>query len=272
MLSMFLIQGLKMKNKLYSVALFLSFFVEASDTNWILSDNSSNMSGNVITSASIMSVNEVEFASPYDGKQFAELRLWTSSNATMDYLTFKIDRGQIVCWTGKGCDITIKLDNSNPINLKGSKPTDGTSTYTIIDLNGDLSARIKRTKKILVQPTIYKNGYPIFEFDAKNNPYPCCKQYPILLEVDNIKNGIEPDLIKVGESSEKMPMNQCKWHIPSEVKQKDFGFGEYGVYTKRETNSKLEWVEYGYHKVEKVACQNGMKTTTNYKYKSMTIN
>lgn len=260
-----------MNKRVFSI-LLIPFFSIANETKWELSNSSSKMSNDSIISATIESDNEVEFDFPYEGKQRAKLSLWTTTNSNTDYLTFSIERGQIVCGFGKGCSVDIKVDDEDAVSVKGTPPSDGTSTYITVDLDAGLAAKLKRAKKILAQPTIFQNGYPVFEFDAKNNPYPCCKQYPIWSEIDNIKNGTLPELIEVGSNTEKKPMNICKLLIPSSIQDKNFGFGEYGVYTKKETKSSIEWIKYGFLNVEKNVCKNGTMTTTKFKYKNMSIN
>lgn len=146
------------------------------ETKWVYSESKSEMSDDEYIQVSIDSENSVNFSFPYQGEQKATLRLWRNKTGNTDYLTFRIEKGQIVCRTGSGCNLSVKIDDDNAFYVKGDEPFDGDTTYTTVELDDEQAFKIAKASKILIQPTIYKEGYPIFKFDVKNNPYPFLKK------------------------------------------------------------------------------------------------
>lgn len=71
------------------------------------------------------------------------------------------------CATFQQLEITIRVDSDKPITLKCHRPTDGDLSFIWIDEKVDeLVTRLKTSQRLLVSPTIYGNGSPIFKFDT----------------------------------------------------------------------------------------------------------
>ncbi|HII3689791.1 TPA: type VI secretion system-associated protein TagO [Pasteurella multocida] len=234
------------------------------ETKWVYSESKSEMSNTEYVQVSIDSENSVNFSFPYQGEQKARLRLWRSKKGNTDYLTFSIKKGQIVCRTGSGCSLSIKIDDDDEFYIKGDEPSDSDSTYTTVKLTGDEAFRISRASKILIQPTIYKQGYPIFKFDVKNNPYPCCAKYPFFkVLLPNIENGATPNLELVKEEISQKTFKQCMIFLPYRLEDKNLAWDESGVYTKKEHKDSVEWVKYQDDYVEKFICNKKSKQQKN---------
>lgn len=172
-------------------------------TKWEVKYKTNPMDGTKSQSAIIFSDNKHSFAFPYDGEQNAALKLSDSGIRTS--IEFHITKGQIIC--RDKCLFHIKIDDNQPTYVEGYKPRDGSTTYTYFLPEPELLRSIISAKKILVQPTIYQNGSPIFEFSTANNPYKAPTNYLPSELLTLLKQGQFPELIEGEKEGSKYENN-----------------------------------------------------------------
>ena len=128
---------------------------------WTYSEVKDEMRDDVNKFASSYSLNTVNFEYPYAGVQRGAL-LINDKN-----VFFKLEKGQITCNDGKKyktCKILVKSNNAEAeyeeVEMKGDDPTVIRFTSPIFRIV------LSHGGKFKIQPQVYKNGYPIFNFEV----------------------------------------------------------------------------------------------------------
>lgn len=234
-------------------------------TKWVQKFEEDPMTGITSQVVSIESDNTQSFGFPYEGAQRATLQIYNSGKNTNEYLFFYIKKGQILC--RDGCSLYIKIDNKQPFLVKGDEPTDGSSNYTWFYLSAKNLRDILGAKKILIQPTIYQNGDPIFEFSVENNPYKPKKSY-LDAELNEmvINKKTPPELKEIAKepSSYIDSFEECIKKAKTDIgklKQGEFGkikstYSNYDEfkYLEEKSNNKLSYYTYGEKTVRQDIC------------------
>ncbi len=129
------------------------------------------ITGGVNRYAEIDSTNEVDFDPPYSGPQHAHLIVRKIAGSDHFEVLLTIDRGQMVCADPESCTVAVKFDDAPPQNYSASHSDDGDSkVYFLGDDPNDsdvFEAALNEAKIVKIQPTVYQNGSPVFEFDVK---------------------------------------------------------------------------------------------------------
>jgi hypothetical protein len=232
-------------------------------TKWVQKFKEDPMTGITSQVVSIESDNTHSFGFPYEGAQRATLQIYNSGENTDEYLYFYIKKGQILC--REHCSLYIKIDNKKPFLAKGFEPGDGSSNYTWFLLSAESLRDILGAKKVLIQPTIYQNGDPIFEFSVENNPYKPKKSY-LKAELNEmlINKKTPPELKEIAKESSpyidsfEECIKKAKTNI-GKLKQGEFGkiestYSNYEQFTYLEEKSKNKISYYTYD--EKTVTQN----------------
>lgn len=232
-------------------------------TKWVQKFKEDPMTGITSQVVSIESDNTHSFGFPYEGAQKATLQIYNSGENTDEYLYFYIKKGQILC--REHCSLYIKIDNKKPFLAKGFEPGDGSSNYTWFLLSAESLRDILGAKKVLIQPTIYQNGDPIFEFSVENNPYKPKKSY-LKAELNEmlINKKTPPELKEIAKESSpyidsfEECIKKAKTNI-GKLKQGEFGkiestYSNYEQFTYLEEKSKNKISYYTYD--EKTVTQN----------------
>lgn len=227
-------------------------------TKWVQKFKEDPMTGITSQVVSIESDNTHSFGFPYEGAQRATLQIYNSGKNTHEYLYFYIKKGQILC--REYCSLYIKIDNKQPFLEKGSIPGDGSSNYTWFELSAEELRDILGAKKILIQPTIYQNGDPIFEFSVENNPYKPKKSY-LKNELNEmlINKKTPPELKEIAKESRSYidSFEECIKKAKTDIEKlkqgefgkinKTFAGSNYDEFTYLEEKSKNKISYYTYH-------------------------
>lgn len=234
-------------------------------TKWVQKFKEDPMTGITSQVVSIESDNTHSFGFPYEGAQRATLQIYNSGKNTDEYLYFYIKKGQILC--REYCSLYIKIDNKQPFLVKGSEPGDGSSNYTWFYLSAERLRDILGAKKVLIQPTIYQNGDPIFEFSVENNPYKPKKSY-LKNELNEmlINKKTPPELKEIAKESSSYidSFEECIKRAKTDIEKlkqgefgkinKTLGSSNYDNFTYLEEKSKNKISYYTYE--EKTVTQN----------------
>jgi hypothetical protein len=65
----------------------------------------------------------------------------------------------------------VRVDDEKAFRLTGAHPKDGSSDMVVGSINTEDLRKIKKSKSILIELTIYQNGEHVLEFDSKDNPF-----------------------------------------------------------------------------------------------------
>lgn len=113
--------------------------------------------------AVLQSIDQLQLQSPYNGRNFGTLTVRQSERfGTNAY--FEIERGQLICGYGDGCQAAVSFDGATPRRFTMSKPADHSSTLLFFrDAQGFIQAA-RKAKSIRIAMVVYQAGEPTLEF------------------------------------------------------------------------------------------------------------
>jgi len=132
--------------------------------SWNYNESQDKMGRGTIKTASIHSINTVNFEFPYQGEQRATLQLRVHPKHGKDVI-FGIEQGQFQCGFN-GCSITVRFDEGKPQNFRAAQPADNDTTTLFIKNYPSFYSAAKKSKKIYIEATFYQQGTRVFEFDS----------------------------------------------------------------------------------------------------------
>jgi len=138
---------------------------EAAKTDWVYSKNDDAMSGKVVRFAQVTDPTSFHFSFPYNGKNHATLNIREHPKHGTD-LYIKIDKGQLICSAGGGCNVSIRIDDKPARTYAASGAADYDSTILFINQPKKLIAEIKKSKIVRIKATVYNNGDQIMTFNT----------------------------------------------------------------------------------------------------------
>lgn len=114
--------------------------------------------------ATVESVNTVNFGFPYSGAQHATLIVRRNPRSGLNVI-FTIERGQITCDVYT-CPLVIRFDDAKPQAMGAARAEDGSTTVAFLPSESAFVARLSKAKKVLVEASFYQEGSHVFEFDV----------------------------------------------------------------------------------------------------------
>jgi hypothetical protein len=130
---------------------------------WQYSESPEKMGRGYVKTATVYSLNEVEFAFPYSGSQRGMLMLRTHPKHGKDVI-LGIRRGQFICGVFQ-CKISVKFDGGKPQSFTASGPSDYSTTTLFIRGYDKFLASARKAKKVYIEAEFYQEGTRVFEFD-----------------------------------------------------------------------------------------------------------
>lgn len=132
--------------------------------NWLYDSYEDKISGKSFSTASTFSKNSHQFAFPYQGGSHASLTLRKHPRFGQN-IYFSITKGQLVCSSGSGCTVDIRIDDGKPFKVSASVPDDYDNTTLFLSGYTSLKNKIKKGKTMVISASAYKEGTPTFEFN-----------------------------------------------------------------------------------------------------------
>jgi hypothetical protein len=133
-------------------------------SNWHYKQYDDEMGRGKIKTATIKSVNKVEFGFPYEGAQRATLQLRNHPKSGLD-LILSIEKGQFACGVYT-CPVEIKFDDGKAEKYGGRLPSDNSTDTLFLTNETFFLEDAKKSKKILVEANFFQEGSFVFRFDS----------------------------------------------------------------------------------------------------------
>ena len=131
---------------------------------WTYSRQIDEMSKGTIKSASVDSINTVDFAFPYNGVQRASLELRNHPRYGKDVI-LSLEHAQFLCRVDE-CTVSVRFDGGRPQSYNAAEPSDH-STNTLFIRNYDrFHAGAYKAKKVFIEAQFYQQGPHVFEFSV----------------------------------------------------------------------------------------------------------
>lgn len=146
----------------------LSFFALALTANahaqWKYSSSKDEMRGTSTRRATLSSQNSIQLGFPYRGGSKLELTVRKRGEDSPDVFLF-IDRGQIPCHDD--CAVNVKFDDEEVMAWSGTGPDSGKTSIIFLNSEPDFIEKLKNTKQLFVEVSIYDHGRGQFKFNTK---------------------------------------------------------------------------------------------------------
>lgn len=139
----------------------------AKPSPWTYSSDEDKVRNSTTYFASTTSTNSIHQNSPYDGETTMDLTVRKSVAHGTD-VVLTISSGQMMCPSYEGCSGTVSFDGGAPQRISFNGPADNSSDTVFVIGAKSFIDHLKRSKKVVVEKTLYEAGNPQFEFDVSD--------------------------------------------------------------------------------------------------------
>lgn len=129
---------------------------------WVYQASEDEMSGKVMTTATAVSVNQLDLPFPYDGANHGYLSVRNSPLGLQ--VIYSVDKGQVLCPSRAGCHVTVRFDDDKPTRFSARPANDRSPEFVFLSDQRRFTARAKTAKTIRVQADMYRAGAPVTKF------------------------------------------------------------------------------------------------------------
>lgn len=130
---------------------------DAATEHWHYESNADEMRGKTTEFACTDSVNQLEFAFPYNGGSGGQLCLRHSPKFGNDvYLS--IDKGQFFCAAYLGCHVRVRFDDKPILSFPASQTSDGSTNTIFIEGYRPVVRGLKSSRRIIIEAAFYQAG------------------------------------------------------------------------------------------------------------------
>lgn len=137
--------------------------VQTVKQNWVYENTIDPMSSQVTHFAWVESENFLSFDFPYAGEQQGILTLREHPKYGLDVM-MTIEKGQILCQSYRDCQVTVRFDEEESMTWSAVGPEDNSSRSLFLRRPEDFLNRLKKSKKVAIQFTVYHGGNPVLIF------------------------------------------------------------------------------------------------------------
>lgn len=134
---------------------------------WDYSSDEDKMRGGTKFYAATTSTNSVYQDSPYDSDTRMTMTLRKGSDGETDVI-LTISSGQMMCPSYEGCSGRVRFDDGPASIINFNGPADDSSETIFVEDVSSFIAKLKKSKKVIIEKTLYQAGNPQFEFDVKD--------------------------------------------------------------------------------------------------------
>jgi hypothetical protein len=137
----------------------------ATPDNWTYSTDTDKVRGGTTYFASTTSTNTVHQDAPYDSDTSMTLTIRRAPGSGLNII-LRISSGQMMCPSYEGCSGTVRFDNGSAERIHFAGSADENSETIFVEGEKSFLAKLKRSKHLIVEKTLYEAGAPQFEFDV----------------------------------------------------------------------------------------------------------
>lgn len=139
---------------------------EAEESSWSYSEDEDKVRGGTTYYARTTSTNSIAQSFPYDSDTTMAMTVRKSPAYGTD-VVLTISSGQMMCPSYEGCSGTVRFDSGPAQRVSFSGPEDNSSDTIFVDGAKGFIAKLKASKKVTIEKTLYEAGSPQFEFDVR---------------------------------------------------------------------------------------------------------
>ncbi|MEH3108119.1 MAG: zinc-ribbon domain-containing protein [Sphingomonas fennica] len=132
---------------------------------WSYSEDEDKMHGGKSYFATTTSTNSIRQDSPYDAETTMRMTVRRMPSSGTD-VVFTVSSGQLMCPSYEGCSGMVRFDTGSPERISFNGPADNSSDTIFVVGAKRFIGKLKNSKKLLLEKTMYNAGDPQFEFDV----------------------------------------------------------------------------------------------------------
>jgi hypothetical protein len=132
-------------------------------SKWSYTTDEDKVRGATTYYARTTSTNSVFQEAPYDSSTTMDMIVRKSPAYGTDVLLV-ISSGQMMCPSYDGCSGTVRFDDGPAQRVSFNGPADNSSDTVFIVGAKSFISKLKKSKKVVVEKTLYQAGSPQFEF------------------------------------------------------------------------------------------------------------
>ena len=131
--------------------------------HWEYSHDNYKMSNKTTHYAQCKSIESFHLKSPYEGDTYLHILVRNKGNG--NEVVLETDRGQILTSFGGERSMRVKFDDETPWYANYTGSNDGNSQLAWIVYSQNFLAKLKKAKKVIIEPTFFDDGTRQIEFD-----------------------------------------------------------------------------------------------------------
>jgi len=135
----------------------------ADASTWTYSTDKDKLRGADTYLASTTSTNEIQQDAPYSGGTRMTMTVRKHPEWGTDVM-LTITEGQLMCSSYDGCSGMVSFDGKKPERVRFSAPEDNASETMFVNGAKAFVAKLKASKSVTIEKTLYQAGAPQFEF------------------------------------------------------------------------------------------------------------
>jgi hypothetical protein len=133
------------------------------EPNWSYSTDQDKVRGATSYYAMTTSTNSIPQGFPYDSETTMTMTVRESPAYGTDVI-LTISSGQMMCPSYDGCEGTVRFDDGPAENISFNGPADSSSDTIFVEGAERFISKLKKSKKVVIEKTLYEAGSPQFEF------------------------------------------------------------------------------------------------------------
>jgi hypothetical protein len=134
-------------------------------SNWQYFEKTDRMSDDKTYFAQCKAINTVDFDFPYQGGSTFTLTLRKRNNK--NEILLSVSKGQFITSIFDSERLRVKFDNEASQNYSYNSPSDGSANIIFINNENSFIAKLKKSKKVLIEAEFYTHGREIIEFNVE---------------------------------------------------------------------------------------------------------
>jgi hypothetical protein len=138
---------------------------DAPDGPWSYSTTEDKVRGSTTYFAHTTSTNTIHQNPPYDADTTMTMAVRKSRSDGIN-VVLTISSGQMMCPSYEGCSGTVSFDGGPAQRVRFSGTADNSSDTVFVDGAKSFIAKLKKSKRVVIEKTLYEAGAPQFEFDV----------------------------------------------------------------------------------------------------------
>jgi hypothetical protein len=133
--------------------------------NWTYSTDTDKVRGGTTYFATSTSTNTVHQDAPYDSSTSMTMMVRHAPSSGLNII-LSISSGQMMCPSYEGCSGTARFDDGRAERISFNGPADEDSETIFVANARSFLGKLRRSKHVVIEKTLYQAGAPQFEFDV----------------------------------------------------------------------------------------------------------